>query len=118
MAKIILQGMHFRAFIGVHDFEQAEGNDIVVDLEIADPGIQAKVDNLHQTIDYAIAYRAVEEVMQNRYQLLETAAADILHNVRRSGLHDAICTVRIAKLRPPLGGDVDRVIIEMSNTEL
>ncbi len=118
MAKIILEGMRFRAFIGVYDFEQAEGNDIVVDLEISDPAIRSMSDNLRQTIDYALAYQAVAAVMQNRYQLLETAATDIILNLRKSGMQDADCTVRIAKINPPLDGPVDRVIIELTNAEV
>ena len=113
MAKIVIQGMAFHAYVGVYAHEQQEGNDCLVDVEMHSAAIRSENDDLTNTIDYGQVYAAVAQVMQNRYRLIETAAADILQSLRASGLPIENLMVRVTKLNPPLNGKVERVYVEL-----
>ncbi len=113
MAKIVLQGMAFHAYIGVYEQEQLSGNDFLVDVELYSPAIRSENDDLSRTIDYGKVYALVATVMQGRYSLIETAAAAIAEAIRTADLPLDGFLVRVAKLHPPLGGITDRVYVEV-----
>ncbi len=115
MAKIILEGMLFKSFIGVHDFEQAHGNRFEVFLEVDSHAIISKGDNINETIDYSKLYRICSEVMNERHHIIETAAENIIMHVRNLIGAQGNILVRICKINPPLGGDVKKVCIEIKN---
>lgn len=115
MAKIILEGMLFKSYIGVHDFEQAHGNRFEVLLEVDSNAITSKNDSINATIDYSKLYRICADVMQERHHIIETAAGQIVAHVRNLIGAEGSILIRICKINPPLGGDVKKVCIEIKN---
>ena len=113
MGKILLQGMRFKSHIGVYDYEQQYGNNFSVDVEVSGPQIDGEDDQLVQTIDYARIYSIVQDVMGSHCHLIETACKSILERIVQEDLTGNHTVVRIHKLHPPLGGEVDQVGIEM-----
>jgi len=113
MWKIKLKGLQYHARIGVHEFEQVEGNRFEVDILIHCKRTLPSEDKLSDTIDYAEVYTIVSGVMAKPCRLIETAAASILAELLQQWPTDHAFTVRLSKLQPPLGGEADRVVIEL-----
>ncbi len=104
--------MLFKSHIGVYSFEQQYGNNFEVDITIDSPKITGQTDELQNTIDYDTIYTLVKSVMGNRYHLIEFAAKEMLDLIRNNFTIDYLM-VRVTKLHPPLGGDVNRVSAEL-----
>ncbi len=113
MAKIILEGMLFKSHIGVYDYEQMYGNNFEVELVIESAAIESVEDEITRTIDYDHLYSIVQQVMSGRYKLIETACKHIIDTIKIYNIPSEKIKVRIAKLHPPLGGEVKKVWIEM-----
>lgn len=113
MAKIILEGMLFKSYIGVHDFEQMHGNRFEVNLEVEIANPEQAVDNIAATLDYSELYDLTAAVMQGRFQLIETAAEQIIEAIQSKYQILSGITLRICKLNPPLNGPVSKVCIEI-----
>ena len=113
MASIKLEGMRFRSFIGVYTDEQAHGNDFLVDITITSEKITSTHDQVEDTLDYVRVYRIAEGVMAERYLLLETAVQEIIKRIRELNFDINVVRVRVAKLNPPVGGDMHSVSVEM-----
>jgi dihydroneopterin aldolase len=88
-----------------------------VDLKVqANLQTSAKSDKLSETVDYVLLNRIVREEMAQPSYLLETVAKRILNRIF---IEDALVTkacVYVSKLNPPIGGDVERVTIKMSES--
>ncbi len=113
MSRIILEGMLFKSHIGVYDYEQQYGNNFEVELIVTSEYIASQEDDIGRTIDYDLLYRIVQVVMQGRYKLIETACRNIIESIRMHNIPVTNIMVRIAKLHPPLGGEVKKVWVEM-----
>ena len=113
--KIILNGMRFYGFHGVHDKERKAGQYFLVNLEcITDLHKAGISDNIEETINYSDIYQKVRNIVEGEPRnLLETVAeeiADILLSIYRIKQ----LTIRIAK--PDLvlqGGSLDYAAIEI-----
>ncbi|MEZ5013249.1 MAG: dihydroneopterin aldolase [Chitinophagales bacterium] len=114
MNRIVLEGMLFKSHIGVYDYEQLYGNNFEVDLHVESAAIRSSGDAITSTLDYVELYRIVHQVMGGRYNLIETACADIIQQVRQLSYPIESVYIRIAKLHPPLGEEVRKVWIEMA----
>jgi dihydroneopterin aldolase len=91
------------------------GSDYRVDLEIkADLQKSAKTDVLKDTIDYVFLNRIVREEMLKPTHLLETVAKRILIRILKEAPKVKKATVWVSKLNPPIGGDVEKVTIKMT----
>lgn len=115
MATIVLEDMLFKSYIGLHDFEQAHGNRFEVTLTVESDAIISQNDQITETLDYGVLYNICREVMAGRYQLIETAAQQIVLGTRNFIGNSGNITVRICKLNPPLGGDIKKVCIEIKD---
>ena len=113
--KIELQGMKFHAYHGVLTQETRVGGEFVVDLSFSMSHLRSlQTDNLTDTISYAEVYELIKTEMAVPSQLLEHVAGRIsvalkTHFPELSGLK-----LKISKLCPPLGGEVQSasVILE------
>lgn len=113
--RIELQGMKFHAYHGVLPQETRVGGEFVVDLSFSMSHLQSlQTDQLTDTISYAEVYELVKAEMAVPSQLLEHVAGRIsgalkTHFPELSGLN-----LKISKLSPPLGGEVQSasVILE------
>jgi 7,8-dihydroneopterin aldolase/epimerase/oxygenase len=107
MGIIALEGMKFRAYHGVYEHEKATGNDFIIDLYIRlDYERAALSDNIDNTINYEDYYKIVEEVMQQRYNLLEHINYRIIDAIHNKFRMIEWIKVRVKKLNPPVGGEI------------
>lgn len=113
MGKITLEGMQFKSHIGVYDYEQLYGNNFEVDVVIESKYVTGNTDEIGETIDYNTVYLYVKEVMQNRYNLIEYAANELLLTLVKNISGAEKITVALTKLHPPLGGEVKKVRAEL-----
>ena len=90
------------------------GSDYRVDLEVkADLKKSAKTDQLSDTVDYVHLNRIVKEEMAVRTKLLETVASSILDRILSELELVSKAQVKVSKLNPPIGGNVEMVSVIM-----
>ncbi len=115
MGTIHIEGMEFYSFHGHYKEEQIVGNKFLVDLILeTDMSIPAKTDDLHDAVNYQIAYKLVKREMEKKSKLLENIASRILDAVYAElpGVTKASVTVR--KMNPPMGGKMRSVNVTLT----
>lgn len=117
MGFIHLRNIRVFAYHGCLIEEGKIGSDYTVNLKVrANLQESAKTDQLQDTVDYVHLNRIVKEEMAIRSKLLEHVAKRIIDRIfSEISLVDEI-TVEVAKINPPIGGDVEQVSIEMQIT--
>jgi dihydroneopterin aldolase len=114
MGSIKLNNIRTYSFHGCLEEEAKIGSDYRVDLEIkTDLRKSAVSDALEDTVDYVLLNRIVTEEMAIRSHLLEHVAHRIIKRVFREIAAVSRIHLSVAKLNPPIGGDVESVAIEM-----
>lgn len=92
--------------------EKKIGSDYLVDLKVeAELELAAQSDDLTLTVNYVQLNEIVHKQMKKRAKLLETIAHRILEQIGEELPQVASAYVKIAKLNPPMGGNVERVSI-------
>lgn len=114
MGKIAIKGMCFFGYHGCHKEEQNIGNNYLVDVYI-DTNLTkaAKTDNLTNTIDYVKVHQIVEKEISKTSKLLENVAERVINELSKNFKHIDYIKVRVAKLHPPIGREVEKVYIEL-----
>ena len=113
MGRIYLKNIRLYAFHGCMDEEEKIGSDYVVNLAIdADLNVSSQSDNLKDTVDYVSLHAIVKEEMSIRSKLLEKVADRILKRILKDHRQVILVKVKVAKINPPIGGNVDEVAIE------
>ncbi|NNC49560.1 MAG: dihydroneopterin aldolase [Flaviramulus sp.] len=115
MGIIKVENIRVFAYHGCLKEETKIGSDYRVDLQVeADLQTSAKTDKLSDTVDYVFLNRIIKEEMTIASHLLETVAKRILHRIFNEDKLVKKATVWVSKLNPPIGGDVARVTIKMT----
>ena len=116
MGIIKVENIRIFAYHGCLKEETKIGSDYRVDLEVkADLQTSAKTDKLDNTVDYVFLNRIIKEEMEIPSYLLETVAKRILNRIFNEDKLVKKATVWVSKLNPPIGGDVERVTIKMTD---
>lgn len=116
MGKIKVENIRVFAYHGCLKEETKIGSDYRIDLEVeADLQTSAKTDDLNDTVDYVFLNRIIKEEMDMASHLLETVAKRILNRIFNEDKLVKKATVWVSKLNPPIGGDVARVTIKMTD---
>lgn len=101
---------------GCLDEEAKIGSEYRVDMEIkADLRKSAKTDELSDTVDYVHLNKIAKEEMAIRSKLLEQVAQRILDRIFKEIPLVKKATVSVAKINPPIGGDVGEVVIVLTD---
>lgn len=111
---IELENMEFYAFHGCYEQEKIVGNRFIVDLKFTlDATVAASSDNVADTVSYLDVYGVVKREMEITSDILENVADRILASL--AGAFPAIesMSVKISKMTPPLGGQIERVSVAM-----
>jgi dihydroneopterin aldolase len=114
MGVIEIEGMEFYAFHGHFAEEQIVGNRFIVDLKLTTDCTKAsKSDELNDALNYMAVYQIIKQEMHIKSHLLEHVAGRII-----SRLYDTYETienakVKISKLNPPLGGQIQKVSVTL-----
>ena len=115
MGRIYLKNIRLYAFHGCMDEEKKIGSDYVVNLVIdSDLNMSSHSDNLKDTVDYVSLHAIVKEEMSIRSKLLEKVADRILKRILKDHRQVILVKVKVAKINPPIGGNVDEVAVERS----
>ena len=100
---------------GCLDEEAKIGSEYRVDVEVkANLKKSSKTDDLNDTIDYVHLNHIVKEEMATRSKLLEEVANRILNRFFNEIPMLQKAKVSVAKINPPIGGNVEEVAIILS----
>ncbi|MDG1528281.1 MAG: dihydroneopterin aldolase [Polaribacter sp.] len=112
MGIIQVNNIKIYAFHGCLDEEAKIGSDYRVDVEIkANLQKSSKTDELIDTVDYVHLNFIVKEEMAIRSKLLEHVAERIIYRIFNELKLVKKATVSVAKINPPIGGNVAEVAI-------
>lgn len=115
MGKIQVNNIKIYAFHGCLEEEAKIGSWYRVDVEVkADLKKSSKTDNLADTVDYVHLNHIVKEEMVTRSKLLEEVAQRILNRFFKELQMITKAKVAISKINPPIGGNVEEVVIILS----
>ena len=112
--SITLEDIRVYAYHGCLQEEARIGSWYRVDLTIwADLSTSIQSDRLSDTIDYVRLNQIVKEQMAIRSKLLENVAGRIIKQIKSDFQQVERVEVEVAKINPPLGGDVEAVSIKI-----
>ncbi|PWG06074.1 dihydroneopterin aldolase [Polaribacter aquimarinus] len=112
MGKIQVNNIKLYAFHGCLEEESKIGSWYRVDVEVkADLKKSARTDELVDTVDYVHLNHIVKEEMAIRSKLLEEVAQRILNRFFQELRMIRRARVSVAKINPPIGGNVEEVVI-------
>ncbi len=102
MLTIHLHSLIFHSFHGMFKEEKVLGNDFEVNVDISIEA-PAKINRLHQTVDYVALHAIIKEVMDIPTALLETVVQDLSEKIQLFDKKIKSVTINIRKLNPPIG---------------
>lgn len=115
MGIIQVNNIKLYAYHGCLDEEAKIGSEYNVNLEIkANLQKSAESDELIDTVDYVHLNFIVKEEMAIRSKLLEHVAHRILDRILSELFMVEKAKVSVAKINPPIGGNVKEVVIVLS----
>ena len=115
MGKIQVNNIKIYAYHGCLEEESVIGSWYKIDLEIeADLSTSSITDNLSDTVDYVHLNQIVKKEMMIRSKLLEEVAKRILDRIFFELEMVQKADVSIAKINPPIGGNVEEVVVILS----
>lgn len=111
---IHLARMNFYSHHGCFEEERAIGTRFSVDLWLTyDAAHAAVTDDVSNAVNYALVYQTVQREMAVPNRLLECVSKRIIDAVKAEFPPVTSVKVRVCKLNPPLGGQMDHVSVEM-----
>ena len=106
--------MRFYAHHGCFDQERVIGTHFRVDLAFTTDTSKAEVsDNIVDTVSYLDVYQVVKAEMIKPSHLLEHVARRVGERILADFSSVDSVTVKVSKLNPPLGGQMDSVSVEL-----
>lgn len=112
MGLVKVENIRVFAYHGCLPEETNIGSDYRVDLTVrADLKKASLSDCLEDTVDYVALNAVVIEEMKNPCKLLETVATRIIDAIFETCPLVQWSSVSVAKINPPLGGDVESVAV-------
>ena len=112
MGIIKVFGIKLYAYHGCMEEEAKIGSHYVVDVVIeTDFSNAALSDDLTKTVDYVAVNKIVTEEMAIRSKLIEHVARRIINKLADNHPEIFFMEVSVAKLNPPIDGNVDRVVV-------
>ena len=112
MGIIQVNNIKLYANHGCLEEEAKIGSEYRVDVEVkANLRKSSKTDDLMDTVDYVHLNYIVKEEMAIRSKLLEEVAQRILNRFFKELKMIKKATVSVAKINPPIGGNVEEVVI-------
>ena len=117
MSTIRLKNIKIYAFHGCLVEEGKIGSDYLVNLSVkADLARAANTDILSDTVDYVHLQKIVKNEMSEPSKLLEHVGQRIIDTVFKEIPLVNTVKVKVAKVNPPIGGDVAEVSVMMKSS--
>ena len=115
MGIIEIEGMKFYAYHGHFESEQVVGNEFTVNLKIKTDCNKAAIsDNLNDALNYQNVYEIIKQEMSVNSHLLENVAKRILDSLYSNFKAIIKAEIKISKMNPPMGGEIEKVSVTMS----
>jgi dihydroneopterin aldolase len=112
MSTIRLKNIKIYAFHGCLVEEGKIGSDYLVNISVkADLAQAAHTDKLSDTVDYVHLQKIVKNEMEEPSKLLEHVGKRIIDTVFKEIPLVKTVKVKVAKVNPPIGGDVEEVSV-------
>lgn len=107
--------MRFYAHHGCFEQERVIGTHFRVDVAFETDTSRAEVsDNIGDTVSYLDVYQVVKREMEIPSNLLEHVARRIGEGIRNGFPSVEAVRVKVSKLNPPLGGQMESVSVEVA----
>ncbi len=114
MALITINDMLFYAHHGCFEQERVIGTHFRVDLSFTTDTSKAEIsDNIVDTVSYLDVYQVVKAEMMTPSHLLEHVARRVGERVLADFPAVDTVNVKVSKLNPPLGGQMDSVSVTL-----
>ncbi len=114
MSTITLNGMRFYAYHGCFAEEQRIGTHFTVDVVFETDTTQAQhSDDISHTVSYLDVYHTIQREMSVPSHLLEHVGDRIGEALLAEYPAIESARVRVSKMNPPLGGQLDSVTVEI-----
>jgi len=114
LGKIYLKNIRTFSYHGCLVEESKIGSDYRVDLVVkTDLSKSAQSDSLEDTVDYVYLNKIVKEQMAIRSKLIESVAQRIVDAIFLKIHKVSWIKVKLSKLNPPIGGDLQSVSVEI-----
>jgi dihydroneopterin aldolase len=118
MGIIAIEGMEFHAYHGCFEEEQLIGTKFIIDLYFETDTSKAEAsDQLADTINYAAAFQLVKTEMDVSSKLLEHVGRRILNSLKQTYPQIEWAEVKVSKMNPPLGGQMESVSVIISTDD-
>jgi 7,8-dihydroneopterin aldolase/epimerase/oxygenase len=117
MGLIQIEGMEFYAYHGHYDEERVVGNRFLLDISIeTDTRPAEKSDNIADALNYQHVYALIKEEMElKKSHLLEHIGRRIIDRLRAEIKGINRIRVKIKKMHPPMGGQINCVSVTISD---
>ncbi|MFP4371620.1 MAG: dihydroneopterin aldolase [Halanaerobium sp.] len=114
--SIALNEMVFYAYHGVRDTEKEQGQRFIINFRAElNFGEAAENDDLEKTVSYSEVYRELEKIFKaEKYDLLESAAYQIIKGIFRAFPLLQFIEVEIKKPAVPIAGILSSASVKMS----
>lgn len=113
-ATIGLKDIRFTGTHGYYDEENVMGNEFSIDVEVDSNILTAATgDDLGGTINYSTIYYLVQAEMKKESKLLEALAYRVAARIQKQFAAVSRVKVKLSKLHPPLGGQVEAAFVEV-----
>lgn len=114
MGVIKLENIRTFSYHGCLTEEGKIGSDYLVNLEVKTDLRKARdTDELHDTVDYVHLNKIVREEMAVRSKLLEHVAERIIKRIFDEIASVSRILIAVSKVNPPIGGDVEKVTVQI-----
>lgn len=114
--SINIEGIRLYAYHGCNPEEAKIGGSYQIDVYIdTDFSEAVNTDKLVNTIDYCAVYEVCKVEMAVRSNLIEEAAHRLFQRLKENFPQIINLRLRLAKLNPPINGDVERVSVEIGD---
>lgn len=111
---IDLEEMEFYAYHGCFREENVVGNRFLVNISIrTDMSRPMQTDNINDALNYVKVYELVRTEMQQTSNLLEHVTARVIDSLFRHFSEIQWARVKISKMNPPMGGQMNNVSVTM-----
>ena len=117
--RIILQGMTFYGFHGVHPEEKSLGQRFIVDLEMhVSLAAAGQTDDLHKTVHYGHVFKMVKEIVTGPGKnLIEAVAEDIAESILDKYALVQSIRVRVKKPEVAIEGHLEYAGVEIERRQ-
>ena len=118
MGQIYLENIRTYSHHGCMKEETIIGSEYRVDLWVdADLSVAAQTDDLNDTPDYVLLHEIVVSEMKTASKLLEHVAQRIIDRINSKVASLEKVKVRVTKINPPIGGDVQSVSVLLTSCQ-